>query len=485
MFFDLLYPALWVGIAAVGLGYASRVWTRKTAKSFAAAQAAAERRATQLEAAFNGSLAKLEAGLVARDRQLRALIAPLKSESGLSIESYELKENSDHLRRMDRLQNDLDFVKNHLSSYLGAGTGLTHLIDETPIYVNTNDFGCPSNFINGGRYEEEYYAVLASFRKPNSIFLDIGANLGVYSLRMAPLLRKGKVFAFEPNTAIRTLFERSIHLNGLADLVKVYEVGASDKDEKLKLYVPEGHTGGASVVSTGSGVAGMEIEVRRLDGILADIAGFDIAKIDVEGHELSALRGMQALLSRSPNAVIIFEKLSLNSSIESDLVNLFRSHQMTIYRVDGAELVEMDLQEFSASSAYFIAAKRQVIGTEKTRNFLEIFPDDMHIVAGQVVDHRLIVDSHAGSAALLFHGPYWYLPRGTYVIQVEGEFNDPVSLTLAERFGYHVADFEVSNGVLSLRVAIDRDLTKFEIVGRSIRENAKFSLSKIRLTRIG
>ena len=58
-----------------------------------------------------------------------------------------------HDARLDRLQNDLTFVKTRTNSYLGAGTGLTWLVDETPIYVNTDDFGCPSNFMNGGRYE--------------------------------------------------------------------------------------------------------------------------------------------------------------------------------------------------------------------------------------------------------------------------------------------------------------------------------------------
>ena len=101
-------------------------------------------------------------------------------------------------RKIDRLLNDVDFIKNRVSTYLGRNEALTYLVDETPIFVNTDDFGCPLNFLNGGRYEEEYFMVLLSFRKPGVTFLDIGANLGVYTLRMGSYLRHGTIIAFEP-----------------------------------------------------------------------------------------------------------------------------------------------------------------------------------------------------------------------------------------------------------------------------------------------
>jgi FkbM family methyltransferase len=389
------------------------------------------------------------------------------------------------MRRLDRLQNDVDFVKNHASSYLGGGVGMTHLVDETPIYINTNDFGCPANFINGGRYEEEYYAVLASFRRPDSVFLDIGANLGVFSLRMAPLLRKGKVIAFEPNPLIRTLFSRSVHLNGLSGLVQVHELGASDKDEKLVLSVPDAHAGGASVVQVGTGAKGPVIEVRRLDGLLADLPRFDIAKIDVEGHELSALLGMTQLLGRSPNAVLLFEKLGVRSGIEEDLLGLFGSLGMRVYRVDGHRLVQVDLAAFAESSAYFLATRPLTVEGALDRNFLDIYPDDLYGIAGRSTGNQLLVESSGGAGALLFHGPYWYLPRGTYSIEVDGDIEGSLTLTLAEKFGFTVSTFEVSQHARQFQVVVHRDLTKFELVGRVARDAAKAAIRKIRMTRVG
>lgn len=419
----------------------------------------------------------------AQQLAMQALLERLKlhvPENRLSFETFA----ADFGKRHERLQNDVEFIKNHMSSYLGQGTGLTHLIDETPIYINTNDFGCPANFINGGRYEEEYFAVLASFRKPDSVFLDIGSNLGVFSLRMAPLLRRGKIHAFEPNDAIRALFARSIHLNGIKQQIDLYGFGVSDSDQRLSLSVPEGHAGGGSLSALDGDAAGMAIEVRRLDGLLPDLS-FDLAKIDVEGHELQALRGMTAMLRRSANAVLLFEKLNANSGIESQLMDLFSALGMSVYRIDGVTLTPVDLAQFSASEAYFLAARPAVIGDELTRNFITLYPDDLYAVGAAIQGGRLKVDATPELGTLLFHGPYWYLPRGSYQISVDGEIEGEFSLAMAEKFGYPVEAFVVSAQNRCFNVVVERDLTHFEVVGRALSGRLVIGLNSVRFTRIG
>jgi FkbM family methyltransferase len=387
--------------------------------------------------------------------------------------------------KLERIQNDIDFIKNHMSSYLGNGTGLTHLVDETPIYINTNDFGCPSNFINGGRYEEDHYHMLASFRNPDSVFLDIGANLGVFSLRMAPLIRKGKIFAFEPNSIIHELFSRSIHLNGLSHNIVLFGYGASDKDAELILSVPDGHAGGASVVAVESGSKGNKIQVRRLDDLLSNLDQFHIAKIDVEGHELNVLLGMEALLRRSTDAVIIFEKLNRNSGIERDLFNFFHKLGIALYKIVGMQLAQINLDQFIESEAYFFAARPETIGKQFLRNFLTIYPDDLYMITGSVIDGHLTINQSVSHGALLFHGPYWYLQRGSYNMTIDAEISGEVSVILTEKFGYHVKGFVASAESNSFNFNVDRDLTKFEIAFRAISEQINISMKNIRLTRLG
>ena len=394
-------------------------------------------------------------------------------------------------RRLDRLQNDLTFIKNRLASYLGGGTGLTYLVDETPIYINTNDFGCPSNFINGGRYEEEYQQVLASFRRPDSVFLDIGANLGVFSLRLAPMMRQGHVYAFEPNPKIHELFARSVHLNGLKHWINIFPMGASDRELDMVLSVPDGHAGGATVTEASlesaahSAAAGERIRVSTIDKMLENLDQFDIAKIDVEGHELHALRGMSRLLAHSPEAVILFEKLGQNTGIESDLRDLFDQFGMVIYRIDGVTLVPTDLARFCLDQAYFLAARPGRIGDELVRNFIDLYPADVYGVETVVRDDLLVANAQVPSSSLLFHGPYWYLPRGSWELSVIGRIETPLQIVIAENFGYPVVVF-ISTAERATHVFnIQNDLSRFEVIGRALGGVASFALQKIRLTRLG
>lgn len=505
---DLAPVGLLIGFLAVavtvGVGYFIRRWARRLSRTVKQIEQLFTERtdlllgevarspntiAAQFETISATHSATMEKSFNQVHHALGAKTTELLEQLTLALEAslarLEMTRLADQRRRMDRMQSDLDFVKNHMASYLGNGTGLTHLIDETPIYVNTDDFGCPANFINGGRYEEDYYQVLASFRKPDSVFLDIGANLGVFSLRMAPLLRKGHVYAFEPNAQIHELLSRSIHLNGLKHLVQVLKVGASDHNAELLLAVPEGHAGGASVVALDSHLAGQKIAVRRIDEVLADLPVFSLAKIDVEGHELQALRGMMGLLKRSPAATILFEKLSARSGVEADLLDLLHSVGMLVYRIDGVTLVPADLQMFEASEAYFLAAKPLALGGELNRNFLTIYPADVYAIACEQSAAALSFHGEVEANTVVFHGPYWYLPRGSYHLQIAGKVSSGLKLQIAEKFGYPVAEFEASPARTSLDFIVERDLTQFEIVGRAPGGSLSFDIESLRLTRLG
>ena len=387
-------------------------------------------------------------------------------------------------KKIERILNDVDFIKNHMSSYLGGGTGITHLIDETPIYINTDDFGCPSNFINGGKYEEEYYNLLTSFRKPSSVFIDIGANLGVFTLRFAKMLKKGKVISFEPNPKIHDLLLRSIHLNGLSNVVDIYNLGASDQNFECFLSVPKNHAGGASLCESSDNEDGYKITAKVVDDLLSHIDNVDIVKIDVEGHELNVLRGMKKILKRSPNCVVLFEKLSRNSGIENELMEYFERLNMNVFKVEGFELVKLNLNDFIFSESYFIAASDTVLKNNYIRNFFIIYPDDMYVINGSIKNNFYCVNTKLDDNTLLAHGPYWFLPKGTYIFEFDGEINTNVKVHITEKYGYETAYFIVNKNNKIHNVVIERDLTNFEVVLRCYADEVKVNLSFIKITRV-
>ena len=93
--------------------------------------------------------------------------------------------------KIDGMWAGLDAVQTRGAAYLGDGVALTHLIDGSRFFVNALDYGGPVNYIDGGRYEEHNVEILQSFVHDRTVFVDIGANLGFFSVRLGRMLRPG------------------------------------------------------------------------------------------------------------------------------------------------------------------------------------------------------------------------------------------------------------------------------------------------------
>lgn len=391
------------------------------------------------------------------------------------------KHSIDH--KLDRILNEVLFIKRRTSSYLGNNEALGYLVDETPIFVNTDDMGGPINVLNGGRYEEDYLGVLASYRQPRSTFLDIGANLGIYSLRMAPLMRSGRIVAFEPLRRVRDLFRRSVYLNNLAHVIDVRPFGLSDVSGEAYLTIPPHHAGGATLEG---GTGGSEqVEVRTLDSLVDRDFVCDLVKLDVEGHEFRALRGMESVLRRSPHCVVLFEKLIKNGEYEHQIFEFAESLGWCIYVLDGIRLTKVTLDGFRESESYFIAGLPEVVESGGlVRNFLDVYPTDLNVIAGELKGDALEVEAMAGTGEIIFHGPYWYLPRGYYSLQFDGEIASRIQIDLTERFGYEVEQFHFDQKTTCVEFPVVRDLCQFELVCRAHRRTLGFTLRKLRLKRL-
>ena len=127
-------------------------------------------------------------------------------------------------------------------------------------------------------------------------FVDVGANLGFYSLlaREAGL----NVIAFEPEPSFAEFLQRNENVFG-----KVFAVALADKNETLPLYVLPGNSGASSLVPhQGCELSDAIVPVSTfsdfaLDGRLGDPSQIDLVKIDVEGAEEATVRGMTAFLA--------------------------------------------------------------------------------------------------------------------------------------------------------------------------------------------
>lgn len=154
--------------------------------------------------------------------------------------------------------------------------------------------------------------LLETFVTPGSTFVDVGANIGIYTGWASRLAGPtGRVIAFEPVPATRAYLDAAIAENRLHNVTVVPKALGKGPDT-ITLWVVPRASGLTSAVPPEDGAAGLEkVEVPQvaLDDELAALgaAGPALVKIDVEGYEMAVLDGAGRTLSRPDSPAVVFE----------------------------------------------------------------------------------------------------------------------------------------------------------------------------------
>jgi FkbM family methyltransferase len=154
--------------------------------------------------------------------------------------------------------------------------------------------------------DEKEYALLHTFLSTGDWALDIGANVGHYTLRMSELVGSaGRVIAFEPVPNTFALLAENVRLGAFPN-VSLLNVAASDGTKSVAIDIPQFAEGMANyyraqLSDRPSALAILTLPVDAL-GLTQRIK---LVKIDVEGHELAVLRGMRGLIERDHPVLIV------------------------------------------------------------------------------------------------------------------------------------------------------------------------------------
>jgi FkbM family methyltransferase len=154
--------------------------------------------------------------------------------------------------------------------------------------------------------DEKEYALLDSVLRPGDWALDIGANVGHYTMRMAELVgHSGRVIALEPVPDTFALLAANARLFAHAN-VSLLNVAASDRMAVVGIDLPRFSDGLANYYQARLTAEPADLEVLALPvDALAPPAAVRLVKIDVEGHELPVLQGMRGLLERDHPVLIV------------------------------------------------------------------------------------------------------------------------------------------------------------------------------------
>lgn len=150
-------------------------------------------------------------------------------------------------------------------------------------------------------WERETIDYVRRHLRHGDICVDVGANYGLYTLLFAR--EAARVYAFEPNPAIRRVCQRAIALNDYQNVV-LDGRAISDECGQARFYVNR-EPGLSALRPIRNTTQIIDVEKVRLDDI--GLEHVDWLKIDVEGHEMAVLRGARRLIARSPRIRLIVE----------------------------------------------------------------------------------------------------------------------------------------------------------------------------------
>ncbi|XP_063437499.1 uncharacterized protein LOC134718744 [Mytilus trossulus] len=193
---------------------------------------------------------------------------------------------------------------------------------DTPIYVHnpSEDIHVSGSLVRSRTWEPHLLNLMAGHlrKDPELQFMDLGANLGVFSLAMAKFGRQ--VIAVEPLSINLHRFCASIKAGKLTEKITIVYNALSDKRENVSLGIDRRNVGGTYIVNNknmnkvkGSSVGGQYKDIvmtAKLDDILK-IPGFDfkkvIIKMDVEGYENFVLNGGQIFFDQVDVQAVLME----------------------------------------------------------------------------------------------------------------------------------------------------------------------------------
>jgi FkbM family methyltransferase len=218
----------------------------------------------------------------------------------------------------------------------------TYTVNQHPMYLDSKD---SLNLASGQTFEPDEVALVKQQVKPGDVIIDIGANIGYYTLLFAQLAGDtGHVVAFEPDPENFALLYKNIHLNQYRNVTLVQKAVAT-KNSFATLYLCDDNKGMHRLYDSVCCQSSIEVKTVCLDDYLPQLVKkVDFVKIDIEGAEYNALQGMQKILTQQqPKLLTEFSPAALfEYGIKPQTyVNFLTSLGFDLYQVDSLEKVDL------------------------------------------------------------------------------------------------------------------------------------------------
>jgi FkbM family methyltransferase len=226
------------------------------------------------------------------------------------------------------------------------------IINNQIMYLDEKD-SLQLNF--NGNFEPVETEIVKKEIKENDIVLDVGANIGYYSLIFAQLIGKsGKVYSFEPDPTNFEILKKNILVNKHENVI-LENKAVSNKEGNLKLYLSTENNGMHRIYPSKWCKESIDINSIKIDNYFNKNQKIDFIKLDIEGAEYDALLGMESIIQNNENIVIFIEfvpaSLEEHGTNPEKVIDFFINHKFKIFKINN------------------IAEKKEEISKEELLNF--------------------------------------------------------------------------------------------------------------------
>jgi FkbM family methyltransferase len=222
-------------------------------------------------------------------------------------------------------------------------TEVANILGSYKLYVNPDEISVAVHLSHSGYWEAWITKWFIDTVKPGFTCVDVGANFGYYTRLLEKLCGPaGKVYAVEANPALAAGIKKSVKdfpMKEGAEVI-VHNVAMSDSEGTAELAIFGNNLGGASILAGGiHGVPITEylsVKKTTLNTLVDEDEHIDLVKLDIEGAEQLALKGMESMMDRIDTVVL--EILPVTPKNNPRFIHeLFYKYNVTIIDYQGNE----------------------------------------------------------------------------------------------------------------------------------------------------
>lgn len=279
------------------------------------------------------------------------------------------------LTRDNKLKAIQRFLKWQISRFFNKKTIIHPFIGDSKLFVSKGMTGATGN-IYTGLHEFEDMGFLLHYLRKQDLFIDIGANIGTYTV-LASKVKRANTISIEPILSTYENLENNILLNNIKNKVLSYNIGVGSKDTILQ-FTNSLDTINHVIIENDDAKGHLieKVVVKPLDSLIGELSP-NLIKIDVEGFEKEVLDGAINTLSKKELDAIIIE---LNSSgkkygYSDDEIHLtLTKYGFTPFSYNPIDRKLTELKSFNLTcNTIYIRNKSDVMHRLKNADVIKIF----------------------------------------------------------------------------------------------------------------